>query len=70
MKTLIKEIDFDNTKSDNYHFDMVDLEDIFKRKPKDHRQFEHHKVSFYVILIISFFLRYTHHHPRKGEAQY
>ncbi len=53
MKALVKEIDFDNTKTDNCYFDIVDLGDVFKRKPKNHHQFEHHKISFYVILIIT-----------------
>jgi len=53
MKRLIKEIDSPKTKIDNCHFDIVDLEDIFRRKPKDHHQFAHHKISFYVIIIIT-----------------
>jgi AraC-like DNA-binding protein len=49
----IKEIDFKKKKVDNYHFDLVNLEDILKRKPDDHNQFEHHRISFYVIVVIT-----------------
>lgn len=53
MKMRVKEIVFENKKADNRQFDLVSLEDIFQRKPKDHSQFEHHKISFYVIVIIT-----------------
>ncbi len=49
----IKEIDFKKKKADNFYFDLIDLEDILQRKPKDHNQFEHHKISFFVIVIIT-----------------
>ncbi len=53
MKRKIKEIDFKHKKSDRYRFDLVELEDILSRNAEDHNQFEHHKISFYVIVIIT-----------------
>ncbi|MDH7447251.1 AraC family transcriptional regulator [Aquimarina sp. 2201CG14-23] len=49
----MKEILFKNKRNSNYRFDLVDLEDILKKKPKDHSQFDHHKISFYVIALIT-----------------
>ncbi len=49
----MKKINFDNKQTGNDYFDMVNLEDIIARKPKDHNQFDHHKISFYVIVIIT-----------------
>ncbi len=49
---VLKEIVFKNI-NPNHHFDLVDLESILKRKPKDHNQFDHHKISFYAIVIIT-----------------
>ncbi len=49
----VKEIAFDNQKTGKYHFDLVSLEDILDRKPDDHSQFEHHKLSFFVIVIMT-----------------
>ncbi len=51
MDQQFTEIKFENTQSSKSHFDLVKLEDIYKRKPKDHSQFEFHKLSFYVILL-------------------
>ncbi len=53
MKKKVKEISFQNNKIHNDYFDLVDLEDILIRKPKDHNQYEHHKISFYVIILIT-----------------
>jgi len=53
MRKRIKEIFFENKMDGNLYFDVVDLEDILKRKPKDHNQFDHHKISFYVIVFIT-----------------
>lgn len=53
MKKLIKEINFENKKTGKFHFDLVGLGDILKMKPTDHSQFNHHKLSFYVIIIIT-----------------
>ena len=52
MKRKFKEINFDKN-SGRFQFDCVNLEDILKRKPIDHNQFEFHKVSFYVIFLIT-----------------
>lgn len=53
MKRSVKEINFENTKLENYHFDLVKLENILNRNPEDHNQFDHHKISFYVIVLIT-----------------
>lgn len=53
MITEVKEIHFDKKRAKNNYFDLVDLEDILRKTPESHSQFEHHKVSFYVILIIT-----------------
>lgn len=49
----VKEIVFDNQKTGNDYFDLVELSEILQKKPKDHNQFDHHKVSFFIIVIIS-----------------
>lgn len=53
MKDTVKEIAFANSKSTRSHFDLVYLEKLLQLIPKDHSQFEHHKVSFYVLLILT-----------------
>jgi len=49
----VKEIIFENKKTGNYFFDLVDLEEIMKKNPKDHSQFDHHKISFFIIVFIT-----------------
>ncbi len=49
----VKEIAFDNKKTGNDYFDFVQLQDIYNRTPTDHDQFDHHKISFFVIVIIT-----------------
>ncbi|CAL2075316.1 AraC family transcriptional regulator, transcriptional activator of pobA [Tenacibaculum sp. 190524A05c] len=49
----IKEIAFKSKKTNHGYFDLVSLEDILNLQPKDHNQFEHHKVAFYIIAIIT-----------------
>ncbi len=56
----VKKIVFENTKTGNSYFDLVNLEDILNKKPKDHSQFEYHKISFFVLVII------THHKGKHG----
>ncbi len=54
MKQAIKETHYDNKKNPKSQFDLVRVEDIlFKKNPKDHNQFKNHKVSFYVIMLIT-----------------
>lgn len=53
MKQQFTEIDYENSRDGEYHFDIVKFEDILKKKPTDHSQFEFHKVSFYVILLLT-----------------
>ena len=53
MKKKIKKIDFDEKNTSGFQFDLVSFEDILLKSPKDHSQFEFHKISFYVILLIT-----------------
>lgn len=53
MKRPIKEIGFKNRKAYIGQFDLVALEDIYLKKPTDHNQFDHHKISFFVIIIVT-----------------
>ena len=53
MKQKFKEIDFENKDTNTFQFDLVNFEDILKRKPTNHNQFEFHKISFYVILLFT-----------------
>ncbi|MEM9076350.1 MAG: helix-turn-helix transcriptional regulator [Bacteroidota bacterium] len=53
MKDSVKEIEFVNRKTKNSYFDLVPLQKILSLKPKDHNQFEHHKVGFYVLLFVT-----------------
>ncbi len=53
MKRSIKKIGFKNEKANKGLFDLVAMEDVFLKKPTDHNQFDHHKISFYVIIIIT-----------------
>lgn len=59
----VTEITFENEKIGKYHFDLVNLEEILDKKPNDHSQFAHHKISFFVIAIIT-------HHQGKHSINY
>ncbi len=47
--TDIRKIEYQNKNKAGSHFDLVYYSDILKSKPTDHDQFEHHKLSFYVL---------------------
>ncbi|WP_299836076.1 helix-turn-helix domain-containing protein [uncultured Tenacibaculum sp.] len=49
----IQQVTFKQKKVDHLYFDLVDLNDVIELKPVDHNQFDHHKVSFYVIFLIT-----------------
>lgn len=51
MKKKFTEIEFKNSQRYKSDFDLVRLEDVLRLKPKDHNQFEFHRVSFYAILL-------------------
>lgn len=51
MDAVIKKIPFSKKKPGHDFFDLLNLNDILQLKPKDHNQFEHHKISFYVIIL-------------------
>lgn len=53
MKKQFKEINFVNNQSKKFQFDLVNYEDILKKKPSDHSQFEYHKLSFYTIFLVT-----------------
>ncbi|MEZ4911604.1 MAG: helix-turn-helix transcriptional regulator [Saprospiraceae bacterium] len=50
MKT-IKQIKFQNKHKPKAHFDILRLEDLFKRKNLDHSLEDFHKVEFYLVLL-------------------
>ncbi len=52
MKQEFKEISFDKS-TGKFQFDCVNYEDVLKKSPTDHNQFKFHKVSFYVLLLIT-----------------
>ena len=52
MKQQFTEIKFDKS-SGQFQFDCVNFEDVLKKKPTDHSQFEFHKISFYALLLIT-----------------
>ncbi len=51
MVKKFKEIKFENKNSKESRFDIVQFEELLKRKPMDHSQFEFHKLSFYVFFL-------------------
>ena len=53
MKEKFTEINFINSKTSRFQFDCISYEDLLKKKPTDHNQFEFHKLSFYVILLFT-----------------
>lgn len=53
MKKQFKEISFVNNTSQKFQFDVVSFQELLAKKPKDHSQFEFHKLSFYAILLFS-----------------
>ncbi len=53
MKKNFKEITFANKEKESFQFDLVSFQDLLKKKPSDHSQFEFHKLSFFAIFIIT-----------------
>ena len=53
MKQEFKEINFENKNIRRSHFDFVAFEDILDKIPADHNQFEFHKISFYVLFLVT-----------------
>jgi len=53
MKKIVKKINYTNEKNTESHFDLVSLEEILTKNPKDHNQFENHKISFFAIMLIT-----------------
>ena len=52
MKQEFKKIKFDKS-TGKFQFDCVNYEDVLKKTPTDHNQFKFHKVSFFVLLLIT-----------------
>jgi len=53
---VIKElptIKFQNPSIPKSFFDFVPLKELFKKKPDDHKQTEHHRLSFYALFIVT-----------------
>ncbi len=53
MKNEFTEIPFKNENNDQPDFDIVSLEDVLKKTPSNHSQFEFHKISFYAIILFT-----------------
>lgn len=53
MQDKFKKINFRNENNIGSHFDIVSFEDVLKKNPTDHSQFEFHKVSFFIILLFT-----------------
>lgn len=53
MEDRISSIGFEKDDKSQPFFDIVSLHDVLDRKPTDHSQFEHHRITFYAILIIT-----------------
>ncbi len=53
MKKKFKEISFVNNTSNRFQFDCIRYEDLLKKNPPDHSQFEFHKLSFFAILLFT-----------------
>ena len=53
MQASIKDIKFRSGSNAKSFFDLVTLQDILLLQPTDHNQFEHHKLTFYVLLLIT-----------------
>lgn len=71
MKQQFKEINFEDKNTGGFQFDCVNFEDVLKKKPTDHSQFEFHKISFYVIFLVTendgtYNLNFRDHHFEKG----
>ena len=52
MQPSIKEIEFAHPRDKTCHIDLVSLQKVLQLQPKDHDQFDHHKLGFYVLLFI------------------
>ena len=53
MSSPIKEVQFQKKKYKQSFFDMVSLSDLLRMQPSDHSQYEHHKLTFFVLLFIT-----------------
>lgn len=58
-KNQLKHIKFKNQKNKNAQFDILKLEELYRRTDLDHSIEEYHKVEFYIILFI-----------KKGKGQH
>jgi len=52
MKENTKRIQFQNSKNLNTKFDLIKLEELYIREDLDHSIEKHHKVEFYIILLL------------------
>ncbi len=52
-KEEIKEIRFKKENVLQAKFDIISFQDLLKKQPEDHSQFDFHKLSFYVIFLIT-----------------
>ncbi|APD06931.1 HTH-type transcriptional regulator ChbR [Flavobacteriaceae bacterium UJ101] len=53
MKQKFQEITFENNTNNKEHFDLVTLEELLEKKVPGHNQFDHHKLSFFALILIT-----------------
>lgn len=53
MNSGIKKIQFQKKQHTQSFFDRVALSELLKMQPHDHSQFEHHKLTFFVLIFIT-----------------
>ncbi|MEM9337212.1 MAG: helix-turn-helix domain-containing protein, partial [Bacteroidota bacterium] len=53
MTSTIKNIHFQKKKDTRSFFDIVRFSDVLLRQPTDHCQFEHHKLTFFVLMFMT-----------------
>jgi len=71
MKEQFKEINFVSNSSSGFQFECINYQDLLKKKPTDHSQFEFHKVSFYGIFLCThnsgdYNINFKDHNFKKG----
>lgn len=71
MKEQFKEINFVSSSFRGFQFECIKYQDLLKKKPTDHSQFEFHKVSFYGIFLCThsggvYNINFKDHRFKKG----
>ncbi len=53
MTTKIKKVQFQTKQGTKSYFDIVSLKDLLNMIPRDHNQFENHKLTFYALFFVT-----------------